>query len=287
MHVRMVAPIPKRRQLFQMWIGQVCIVQRTATLIAAYAFPPSIITDNNIHCALRRYLLGTDDHLDAIAERLEWFPYITFSPHEPTVREFGPIEEWDTSLVTSMRNLFLIRSAHHRWHFVHSCTARLCLARWDTSRVVDMSYMFANWWHLPTGIGSWNVCKVRSMRGMFCGASRHGFTECLARWDVSQVTDMSHMFQSCGTFDQSIAKWNLRSLQHARNMFSVTQTEWNQWQDSRRQHTIAIRHHNLQHVTLALPPPSQKQELFSVTSDPPASFTSAMLWWKECAGWTD
>ena len=43
--------------------------------------------------------------------------------------EYGPIEAWDTSRVTSMRGLFTFKTTSNR-----------SLAGWDTSNVTDMAY---------------------------------------------------------------------------------------------------------------------------------------------------
>ena len=73
----------------------------------------------------------------------------------------------------------------------------LDLSNWDTSKVVDMNYMFRSCHNLRTieGIEDWDTSKVVDMTSMFenCGLTSLD----LSNWDVSKVTNMAYMFSSC------------------------------------------------------------------------------------------
>ena len=69
----------------------------------------------------------------------------------------------------------------------------------DTSLITDMSCLFAN------DIGA--KCPNRKD---FSGISS---------WDVSKVTDMSHMFEHCYIFNENISGWDVSSVKNMERMF--------------------------------------------------------------------
>jgi len=79
---------------------------------------------------------------------------------------YGPINEWNTSLVTHMAGLFYQKK-----------TFNDCIDQWDVS-------------------------NVKIMLHMFCGA--YAFNQPLHTWDVRQVADMRGMFQMAISFNQSL-----------------------------------------------------------------------------------
>jgi hypothetical protein len=93
------------------------------------------------------------------------------------------------------------------------------MQRWDTSRVCDMSYLFAD---LPgfndvDSIGDWDVSSVETMRGMFQNAV--SFNGPLRKWNVSRVEDMSAMFRNARAFDQPLDRWDVRRVTSMHSMF--------------------------------------------------------------------
>jgi surface protein len=92
-------------------------------------------------------------------------------------------------------------------------------------------------------ISNWNVSKVTNMSFLFSAAEedynpspyynpedesqehyefRRGvekFDEPLAKWDVSQVTNMSHMFEGALAFNQNIGGWNVSKVRNMASMF--------------------------------------------------------------------
>ena len=111
------------------------------------------------------------------------------------------------------------------------------LSRIDTSRITDMSYLFArtipNGQNFPEkivrrlpdsgfkGIETWDVSNVTTMDYMFAGCEKrdvkncygdylysedayYTFNEDISKWNVSKVTSMEGMFFDCDSFDQSL-----------------------------------------------------------------------------------
>lgn len=69
----------------------------------------------------------------------------------------------------------------------------------DTSLITDMSCLFAN-----------DINAKHLNRKDFSGISN---------WDVSKVTDMSHMFEHCYVFNENISGWDVSSVKNMERMF--------------------------------------------------------------------
>ena len=88
---------------------------------------------------------------------------------------------------------------------------------WDTSKVVDMSFMFSEIDTFNKNISSWNVSNVVSMRCMFYKAK--SFNQPLDSWDTSSVEFMGSMFQEAKSFNQNIDSWNVGNVRDNVEMF--------------------------------------------------------------------
>ena len=126
---------------------------------------------------------------------------------DAVIAHYGPIEEWDVSKVTNMRELF-------------RCVERFNadLSKWDVSNVTDMCCMFECAFVFNCDLSAWDVSNVTNMRGMFFGAER--FNGDLSKWDVSNVTDMSHMFDGAGAFKGDLSKWDVSKVTNTKSMFN-------------------------------------------------------------------
>lgn len=131
--------------------------------------------------------------------------YYVREPEEMMMRH-GPIELWDVSRVTNMRELF-----HGFGYFNHD------ISNWDVSNVTDMGYLFSGLSEFNQPIGKWNVTKVRDMEYMFDGAS--AFNQPLNNWNVSGVTTMRSMFESASAFNQPLNDWNVSRVTTMQTMF--------------------------------------------------------------------
>ncbi|EJF7467959.1 BspA family leucine-rich repeat surface protein [Campylobacter coli] len=88
----------------------------------------------------------------------------------------------------------------------------------DTSKITDMSYLFANSDRTDfSGIEKWDVSKVESMSCMFSRC--YSFNQDISGWDVSRVEDMCAMFKYCTSFNQDISKWDVSNVKNMAGMF--------------------------------------------------------------------
>ena len=67
-------------------------------------------------------------------------------------------------------------------------------------------------------IGSWNVSNVINMSHMFDRCNL--FNQDITSWNTSACTDMSFMFYVCSNFTQDISSWNVSACTNMNNMFS-------------------------------------------------------------------
>jgi len=65
--------------------------------------------------------------------------------------------------------------------------------------------------------GTLDLSNVTDMSHMFHGA--HAFNQPPDNWNVGNVTDMSYMFQNAGSFNQDIRNWNVDQVRSYEYMF--------------------------------------------------------------------
>jgi surface protein len=78
-------------------------------------------------------------------------------------------------------------------------------------------------------IGTWDVSQVTNMSTLFNG--RNSFNESLESWVVSNVTNMKYMFADCPNFNQPLDSWDIRNVEDMADMFANC-TNFNQPLDS-------------------------------------------------------
>ena len=95
------------------------------------------------------------------------------------------------------------------------------VSNWDTTLITDMSGLFANKQSFNYDISNWNTSSVTTMENMFSGASI--FNKSLATngsgWNVEKVTTMSNMFRDASGFNQDISSWNVSAVINMTGMF--------------------------------------------------------------------
>jgi len=119
--------------------------------------------------------------------------------------------------VTTMRNMFAYAN-----EFANGLANPLLL---NTSKVTDMSYMFANCLsmnnqllHTP-GTAKWDTSKVENMTGMFANCATfttNEFVSSLTNWNVSNVTTMENMFSTVipnSVFSDILSGWVGQEIQ--------------------------------------------------------------------------
>jgi len=138
--------------------------------------------------------------------------------------EYGHIEDWDTSEVTDMTDLFRCQTDFNdnisRWNtssatkmnhtFSDATSFNQDLSGWDVSKVTDMDGMFSGATSFNQDLSGWDVSKVTVMGYMFFNAT--SFNHDLSGWDVSKVTDMCYMFYGATSFNQDLSGWDVSKV---------------------------------------------------------------------------
>ncbi len=96
------------------------------------------------------------------------------------------------------------------------------ISEWDTSRVYNMSNLFANARHFDEDLSQWNVGNVRDFTGTFSNAS--SFTADLSLWDTSNALYMAHMFDGASSFNSDLSRWNTTNVLDFSYMFANAQS---------------------------------------------------------------
>ena len=119
-------------------------------------------------------------------------------------------ENFDTSEVMDMSYMF----------FGCSALEELDVRSFDTSHVTSMNYMFANCSRLSRlKVSGFDTSRVTRMSGMFSGCSRLTKLN-VSNFDTSQVTDMSFMFYNCSNLSRlDIEGFDTSRVKKMRSMF--------------------------------------------------------------------
>lgn len=123
------------------------------------------------------------------------------------------ITNWDSSRVTTMAHMF-DGATNYRQH----------KPTFDTTNVTDMSYMFAGATSFTGPTGFTSTSKVTTMEGMFQGATSFvsaswDENDNITQWDVSHVTNMSHMFDGASAFNRRLQLWDTSNVRDMSAMF--------------------------------------------------------------------
>jgi len=89
---------------------------------------------------------------------------------------------------------------------------------WDTSLVTDMSWVFHNKLNFNENLSGWDTSRVTTMRGMFAGALL--FNKPIFQ-ETSSVNDMSFMFQGASAFNQDLSGWDTTSVTLFNNFYRM------------------------------------------------------------------
>ena len=83
----------------------------------------------------------------------------------------------------------------------------------------DFSYIFSGYERVKQIIGleDWDVSNVKDMSGMFEECEK--FNCDLSNWDVSSVKNMRNMFRECIKFNCDLSKWDVSGVEDMWYMF--------------------------------------------------------------------
>lgn len=119
------------------------------------------------------------------------------------------VKQWGTQAWTSMESAF------------YGCV-NLNITATDTPDLTSVSSLqdMLSLAILTTAskIGDWNVSNVTNMSNLFNGSS--DFNQDISSWDVSNVTNMSFMFGSTSNFNQDISLWKVGKVTDMSGMFN-------------------------------------------------------------------
>lgn len=113
--------------------------------------------------------------------------------------QYGNIEDWDTSAVTSFRYLFQDRQGE----FKHN------LNGWNTSQVTTLFGLAQNAPFFQAEIGGWDTSSVQDMSRSFSGATR--FAGDISLFETGKVVSMLYTFEGAERFNAPIHNWNTSS----------------------------------------------------------------------------
>ncbi|MCR4854618.1 MAG: DUF285 domain-containing protein [Erysipelotrichaceae bacterium] len=135
------------------------------------------------------------------------------------LRNIGDLSAWETGNVSDMSSMF------------EGCMKLKTpgdLSNWDVSSVTTFAKLFANTAEM-TGFGDlsiWNVSdRCEDLSGMFqnCFLALSQDVD-LHAWNVSNVTDISHMFENVTSMSTlNISGWDTGKVEDASSMFACTQ----------------------------------------------------------------
>ncbi len=151
------------------------------------------------------------------------------------------IKQWDTSEVTTMRNLFSGCSRLSSLDLSHFNTGNvtdlsymfrgcstlksLDVASFDTSNVTDMTSMFSGCKALPSiDVTNFDTSNVTNMSSMFSGCQALPSID-VTNFDTSNVTNMSEMFRECKALHSlDVTNFDTSNVTDMTSMFRGCQT---------------------------------------------------------------
>ena len=110
---------------------------------------------------------------------------------------------WNTSSVTDLEGTFRLARKMN-----------VDLSGWTVSKVKDSglrnTFLGASNF-VGTGLGSWDITSVTTLKGTFNGASRFTGTD-LGSWDTSSVNDLQNTFYKAGEMNSDLSGWKVGNV---------------------------------------------------------------------------
>ena len=170
------------------------------------------LSDTNIAQAVTDWLTGGDARATVIST-------------------YGQIETWDTSQITSLKDVF--KSTLWPISSNPAIAGSPDLTAWDISKVTSLKDTFRDS-SFNGDISTWDTGKVKSFRYAFMSNSY--FTGLvgggLANWNVSEGTDFGFIFYGASKFNGDISKWittKMDNLVYAFSGATVFNSDISKW----------------------------------------------------------
>lgn len=128
--------------------------------------------------------------------------------------DISALSTWNVGKVTSFRVMF--------GETALTSDSLKALKDWDVRNVKDMSSLFYNCTYLTNvdALSNWNVGNVTSMAGMFDSCSNLKNADGMKDWNMSKVTSMHGMFYRCHSMERlDASKWDVSNVTIFSQMF--------------------------------------------------------------------
>lgn len=137
---------------------------------------------------------------------------------------------WNMSRATNIGQMFR-GSATVAPYGVFNNGGSNTLKNWDLSNNTDLNTVFFNQRFFNQEVGTWNTSKVVDMQFLFAsgtpiatiplsaGAFTNGGSDSIKNWDTSKVTNMSSIFQWQQSFDIDLSSWDTSNVTLMNFMF--------------------------------------------------------------------
>ena len=137
---------------------------------------------------------------------------------EPLCEE--PLEPPKVDINPNFYGIRTVGGTNYRYLFNNTTPEQIPdLSTWDTSKVIDMSYMFYNCKAITLDLNNWNTSNVTNMNGIF-DLCTNLTSLGLSNWDVSNVTNMVSMFQHCRNLTSlDLSNFNTSNVTDMSSMF--------------------------------------------------------------------
>ena len=127
------------------------------------------------------------------------------------------LNDIDTSKITDMSYLFAKYDSNRNPIKDNANNFNGDISQWDVSNVKDMGWMFWGMKHFNGNISKWDVSNVKNMQGTFSGSK--SFNQDLSMWDVSNAIVITYMFNGASSFNQDISRWNVSNVRNSYGIF--------------------------------------------------------------------
>jgi surface protein len=163
------------------------------------------VTRENLEAVNRTVENATKEELDTIAElnRLVSNPCITLENLKVKIANNEDVTQINTGCITDMSDLFKNNRMFNQ-----------NIGTWNVSHVTNMESMFNGAENFNHDISSWNVSNVTNMYAMFVGVRNINQSN-IEDWDMFNVINAEHMFDSKITFNKYLGTWNLYYSLHS------------------------------------------------------------------------
>lgn len=93
------------------------------------------------------------------------------------------------------------------------------IEQWDTSKINDMSKLFAGLEDFKADLSKWNVSRVKNFYSMFSDCE--AFESDLSKWKPKKAEDIAFMFEGAKSFTSNLDDWNISKevVENAKGIF--------------------------------------------------------------------